>query len=239
MDLLASFLDLLLHVDRHLIEVSQQHPAAVYLLLFLIVFCETGLVVFPFLPGDSLLFAVGALSAAGALHGGEAFSILTAAAIAGDGINYWIGRRFAARILNARLRFVNSKHLDHTYRFYERHGRKTIVLARFVPIVRTFAPFVAGMGRMDYRRFTFSNLLGGTVWVGVCMGAGFIWGNQPWVKENFGLVIVGIVFVSVLPALVQLVFRRRAVDLSIPVTAGRGRGPNISGNCGEGPLQRR
>ena len=216
MDLLASLLEILLHIDRHLIEVSQQHPAAVYLLLFLIVFCETGLVVLPFLPGDSLLFAVGALSAAGALHLGEAFFLLTAAAIAGDGVNYWIGRRFAARILIGRFRFVNPKHLDHTYRFYERHGRQTIVLARFVPIVRTFAPFVAGMGQMDYRRFTISNVLGGTVWVGICMGAGFIWGNQPWVKDNFGLVMVGIVLVSVLPALIQLVFRRRAAVVGVP-----------------------
>lgn len=231
MDLLASFLEILLHIDSHLIEVSQQHPTAVYLVLFLIVFCETGLVVFPFLPGDSLLFAVGALSAVGALHSGEAFLVLTGAAIAGDGVNYWIGRRLAARVLSGPVRFVNPQRLDYTYRFYERHGRKTIVLARFVPIVRTFAPFVAGMGRMNYRRFTVSNAMGGTIWVSTCMGAGFIWGNQPWVKENFGLIIVGIVFVSVLPALVQLAFRRSADDPE-PVglqraTAVRRREPRI------------
>lgn len=216
MDLLANFLEILLHIDRHLIEVSQQHPIAVYLMLFLIVFCETGLVVLPFLPGDSLLFAVGALSAVDALHAGEAFLVLTTAAIVGDGVNYWIGRRLAARVLSGRLRFVNPDHLDYTYRFYERHGRKTVVLARFVPIVRTFAPFVAGVGRMDYRRFTVSNVLGGTLWVGVCIGAGFVWGNQPWVKENFGLVILGIVLVSILPALVQLLLHRRESGSSVP-----------------------
>jgi membrane-associated protein len=160
-----------------------------------------------------LLFAVGALSAIGALHSGEAFLVLIAAAIAGDGANYWIGRRLAARVLSEGVWFVNRARLDHTYRFYERHGRKTIVLARFVPIVRTFAPFVAGMGRMNYGRFAISNVAGGTVWVSVCMGAGFVWGNQPWVKENFGLLIVGIVLISILPALVQLLFRRPADDL--------------------------
>lgn len=220
MDLLAGFIDIFLHIDRHLLEVTQAYPKAVYLILFLVVFCETGLVVTPFLPGDSLLFAVGALASIGALHAGEAFVLLTIAAIAGDGLNYWIGRRLGPRIFRREdVRFLNRKHLDQTYRFYERYGQKTIVLARFVPIVRTFAPFVAGMGSMDYSRFAISNVLGAVAWVGICLGGGYVWGNQPFVKENFSLVILGIIFVSLLPALVHIAgerLRRREAKKALP-----------------------
>jgi membrane-associated protein len=209
MDLLAGFLDLFLHVDRHLLEVTAAYPTAVYFILFLVVFCETGLVVTPFLPGDSLLFAVGALAGIGALHVVDSFVLLTIAAIAGDGVNYWIGRRLGPRVFRREdVRFMNRKHLAETYRFYERYGQKTIVLARFVPIVRTFAPFVAGMGQMNYSRFAVSNILGAVAWVGICVGAGYVWGNQPFVKENFSLVILAIVFVSLLPALVHVVSHR-------------------------------
>lgn len=208
MDVLTSVAGIFLHIDRHLIEVATSYPTAVYLVLFLVVFCETGLVVTPFLPGDSLLFAVGALSAVDALNFGDSFLLLTAAAIAGDGVNYWFGKRLGPRVFSGRVRFLNPKHLEQTYRFYERHGRKTIVMARFVPIVRTFAPFVAGMGRMNYTRFLVSNTAGGVLWVGLCMAAGYVWGNQPFVKDNFGLVVVGIVGVSILPALVQFAIQR-------------------------------
>lgn len=208
MELLTELAGVFLHVDRHLIELATAHPTAVYLVLFLVVFCETGLVVTPFLPGDSLLFAVGALAGVGALHLGESFLLLTAAAIAGDGVNYWVGKRLGPSVFSGRVRFLNPKHLEQTYQFYERHGRKTIVMARFVPIVRTFAPFVAGMGRMNYTRFLVSNAAGGVLWVGLCMAAGYVWGNQPFVKDNFGLVVVGIVGVSILPAFLQYAIRR-------------------------------
>jgi membrane-associated protein len=209
MDFLAAFIDIFLHIDRHLVELTQAYPTAVYFILFLVVFCETGLVVTPFLPGDSLLFAVGALAAVGALDAGYAFVLLTIAAIAGDGVNYWIGRRLGPRVFRREdVRFLNRKHLDQTYRFYERYGQKTIVLARFVPIVRTFAPFVAGMGSMNYSRFAASNVLGALAWVGICLGGGYLWGNQPFVKRNFSLVILGIVFVSLLPAIVQIAMHK-------------------------------
>jgi membrane-associated protein len=219
MDLLAGFLDLFLHVDRHLLEVTTAYPTAVYFILFLVIFCETGLVVTPFLPGDSLLFAVGALAGIGALHVVDSFVLLTIAAIAGDGVNYWVGRRLGPRVFRREdVRFLNRKHLEQTYGFYERHGQKTIVLARFVPIVRTFAPFVAGMGQMNYSRFAVSNILGAVAWVGVCVGAGYVWGNQPFVKENFSLVILAIVFVSLLPALVHVVSHRlRRRDAASPL----------------------
>jgi membrane-associated protein len=210
MDIFANFMDVFLHVDRHLLELTAAYPKAVYFILFAIVFCETGLVVTPFLPGDSLLFAAGALAGVGALDVTQTFALLLVAAILGDGVNYWVGRRLGPRVFRKEgVRFLNRKHLDQTYRFYEKYGRKTIVLARFVPIVRTFAPFVAGIGSMDYARFAASNVLGALAWVGICLGGGYLWGNQPFVKQNFSLVIVGIVFVSLLPALVQVVLERR------------------------------
>jgi membrane-associated protein len=213
MDLLANFVDIFLHIDQHLLRVTETYPTAVYFILFLVVFCETGLVVTPFLPGDSLLFAVGALAGVGALDPGQAFVLLTIAAVAGDGVNYWIGRRLGPRVFRREdVRFLNRKHLDRTYRFYERYGQKTIVLARFVPIVRTFAPFVAGMGSMNYSRFAASNVFGAVAWVGVCLGGGYVWGNQPFVKKHFSLVILGIVFVSLLPALIQFVMHRLSLE---------------------------
>jgi membrane-associated protein len=204
MEFLTGYLDVLLHADRYLAVLAAQHPIAVYAVLFLIVFCETGLVLTPFLPGDSLLFAVGALAGTGALDGSDSFVLLTAAAIAGDGANYFVGRNLAPRLSTGRVRLLNQRHLDMTYEFYERYGRGAIIAARFVPIVRTFAPFVAGMGRMNYARFLMSNIAGAVAWVGICMGAGYIWGDQRFVQDNFGLVALGIVAVSVLPAGIRL-----------------------------------
>ena len=195
-----SLLDLLLHVDRHLLALTETYHHAVYGILFLIVFCETGLVVTPFLPGDSLLFAAGALAAAGALRLQWLLLLLIAAAVAGDAVNYWVGRCSATRIERREgLWFVNQKHFEQTRRFYQRYGRRTIVLARFVPIVRTFAPFVAGVGRMSAGRFAASNSVGALCWVGLCVGGGYFWGNLPLVKRNFSLVVFGIVGVSLLP----------------------------------------
>jgi membrane-associated protein len=212
-------LDFLLHVDRYLLFLTQTYHQAVYAILFLVTFCETGLVVTPFLPGDSLLFAAGALAATGALRLEILLVLLIAAAITGDGVNYWIGRFCAERLARReKLRFVNQKHIEKTQEFYRRYGRSTIVLARFVPIVRTFAPFVAGVGRMAPARFAASNAIGGIAWVGLCVGAGYLWGNLPLVKRNFSLVIVGIVAVSVLPIVIGY-WRDRAARRGVPATA--------------------
>jgi membrane-associated protein len=205
MELLTGYIDIFLHADRYLAGIAADHPAAVYGILFAIIFCETGLVVTPFLPGDSLLFAVGALAGGGVLHGREVFFLLAAAAIAGDAVNYFAGRKLAPYVFDGRFRWLNRSHLDMTYQFYEKYGRAAIIAARFVPIVRTFAPFVAGMGRMNQARFFTSNVVGAVVWVGVCMGAGFLWGDQPFVKENFGLTALAIVAISVLPIFIRVV----------------------------------
>jgi membrane-associated protein len=174
-----------------------------YVILFAIIFCETGLVVTPILPGDSLLFAAGAFAATGALDLTLVLVLLSVAAILGDAVNYSIGHYLGPKALSGNSRFLKKEYLDKTQRFYERYGGKTIVIARFVPIVRTFAPFLAGVGRMSYWRFARYNIGGGLLWVGVCVMAGYLFGNIPIVKENFTLVILGIVFTSILPALIE------------------------------------
>ncbi|MGH7565760.1 MAG: DedA family protein [Gemmatimonadota bacterium] len=208
-------IDLFLHLDRHLAEFIALHGPWVYGLLFLVVFAETGLVVTPFLPGDSLLFAVGALAARGALDLGLATLLLLSAAILGDTVNYAVGHYLGPRILTAedrsgfRHRLLNRKHLDRTHAFFERHGGKAVVLGRFVPIVRTFVPFVAGAGSMRYSSFLAYNVIGGLAWVGLCVGAGYAFGNVPAVKNNFSLVVIGIVLVSVLPMAIEFIKARR------------------------------
>jgi membrane-associated protein len=213
MELLRQALDIFLHVDDHLLQLVVDYGAWVYAILFVIIFCETGLVVTPFLPGDSLLFAAGALAAGTAGAAGDAPGIsllvlvplLIVAAILGDAVNYTVGWKVGPGFLEkGKVRFIKTSHLERTQRFYEKYGGKTIILARFVPIVRTFAPFVAGIGRMDYRRFASFNVIGAIAWVVICSGAGFFFGNIPVVKENFELVLLGIIFVSVLPIGVEL-----------------------------------
>jgi membrane-associated protein len=207
-------IDLFLHVDRHLAELVARHGMWVYGILFLVVFAETGLVVTPFLPGDSLLFAVGALGARDALDVSLASVLLAAAAIVGDTVNYAVGHYLGPRILVARGRegfwdrALNRKHLDRTHEFFERHGGKAIVLGRFVPIVRTFVPFVAGAGSMRYSSFITYNVLGAFAWVGICVGSGYAFGNVPIVRDNFSLVVIGIVAVSVLPMVVEFLKSR-------------------------------
>jgi membrane-associated protein len=204
-DLIAFLVDVVLHLDRHLSGVIQEYGAWTYLILAVIVFCETGLVVTPFLPGDSLLFAVGTFAAIGALDLGGASLLLFAAAVLGDAVNYAIGQRAGPRIFySGESRWLNREHLERTRRFYDRYGPVTIVLARFVPIVRTFAPFVAGIGRMSYRRFAAYNVAGAALWVVLCVGAGYLFGNIPVVRENFSLVVLAIVVISVIPAAVEL-----------------------------------
>ncbi len=194
-------LDLVLHVDRHLSVLVQHYGPWIYGILFAVVFCETGLVVTPFLPGDSLLFAIGALAGAGALDLPIVLVLILVAAILGDAVNYRIGAWIGDRVFHEDMRWVNRKHLEKTRRFYARHGAKAIVLARFVPIVRTFAPFVAGIARMHYPTFLTYNVAGGFVWVFGLVLAGYAFGGIPVVKQNFGLVTLGIIGVSLLPLL--------------------------------------
>ncbi len=211
MEYLALLLDLVLHVDRHLAVLLESYGGWLYAILFLIVFCETGLVVTPFLPGDSLLFVAGALAAGGGLDAGLLIGVLFVAAVLGDSVNYAVGRRFGGRISRwPDSRFFNRRALEHTQQFYRRHGGKTIVIARFMPIIRTFAPFVAGMAAMDYRRFLGFNVLGGALWVGPLVMAGYWFGNLPLVRSNLTAVIFGIIALSMLPMFVAWLRHRSA-----------------------------
>ena len=204
MDFFTRTIDFILHVDRHLLEIVQMHGLWSYAILFGIIFFETGVVITPFLPGDSLLFAAGSLAAAGAFDLILLLALLTLAAILGDTLNYWIGRRVGARVFTEGSRFFKQEHLLRTQKFYERHGGKTIILARFLPIVRTFAPFVAGIGRMHYGRFWAYNAAGGILWVWGFGLLGYLFGNLPVVKKNFSLVILAIIVISVVPILAEL-----------------------------------
>lgn len=209
MDLIHTLVDFILHLDRHLAEIIAQYGLWTYLILFLIVFAETGLVVTPFLPGDSLLFAAGTFAGLGALDPWLMFLLLGIAAIAGDTLNYWVGRYVGPRAFSGTIRWLRQDYLDQTRAFYEKHGGKTIVLARFIPIIRTFAPFVAGVGEMKYSRFLAYNVLGGVVWVGLFVFAGYLFGNIPVVRRNFTAVIMGIIVISVLPIAFEWWKRRR------------------------------
>lgn len=210
MELLRQIIDIFLHLDTHLKPVLETYGGWTYLLLFVIVFCETGLVVTPFLPGDSLLFAAGAFAATGSLSLWGLLAILAAAAVLGDTVNYWVGHFLGPRILAMkRFRPIKPKHLAYTHEFFEKYGGKTIIIARFVPIVRTLAPFVAGLGRMRYRRFMSFNVIGGVGWVAICVVAGYLFGNLPFVKENFSLVVLAIILLSLLPMLWELLHARR------------------------------
>ncbi len=209
MDLVHWFVDLFVHLDRHLAEVIQNYGTWTYALLFAIIFMETGLVVTPFLPGDSLLFAAGSFAALGALDVRLLFVLLVTAAVVGDNLNYAIGHYLGPKVFHyERSRFFNPEHLRKTHGFYEKYGVKTIIIARFVPIVRTFSPFVAGVGAMSYPRFLAFDVLGGTLWVGVCVFAGYFFGNLPFVRKNFSLVVLVIILISVMPAVVEYLRQR-------------------------------
>jgi membrane-associated protein len=216
MQLFRDLLELFLHLDRHLSGIIQDYGAWTYLILFLIVFCETGLVVTPFLPGDSLLFAAGTFAALGSLDIIWLMVLLSIAAVAGDTLNYWIGYWVGPKIFSGEtVRFLNKKHLERTHRFYEKHGGKTIIIARFVPVIRTFAPFVAGIGQMTYWKFISYNVVGGVAWVTICTLAGYLFGNIPAVKQNFALVILAIVLISMLPALIEYIRQRFLLERNI------------------------
>ena len=199
MEILKTLLDLFLHLDKHLAAIIQQYGAVTYVFLFAIIFMETGLVITPFLPGDSLLFAAGTFAAIGSLNLWLLFILLSVAAIVGDTVNYWIGNKLGERAYKGEIKFIKKEHIERTHAFFEKHGGKTIFLARFVPIVRTFAPFAAGASKMSYSYFFSYNIFGGLVWVALFTFAGYFFGNIPIVRENFELVIVAILVISVLP----------------------------------------
>ncbi|MEO6445441.1 MAG: DedA family protein [Gemmatimonadaceae bacterium] len=206
--MLQTILDYVLHLDTHLATVVQGAGLWTYAILALIIFAETGLVITPFLPGDSLLFATGAIAATASLNIWVLFVLLSVCAIIGDAVNYWVGSKIGAKAAEGRIPYVKKEYIQRTHQFYERYGARTIVLARFVPIVRTFAPFVAGAGTMSYRRFAAYNVIGGVVWVGSMLFSGYLFGNIPVVKDNFTLVVLGIIFVSILPGVVAVVQER-------------------------------
>ncbi len=218
MDFIAFLIDFILHIDVHLAEMVAQYGVWVYGILFLILFCETGLVVTPFLPGDSLLFVAGALSAlpTNDLNVHTMVALMVVAAIIGDAVNYTIGRLFGEKLFsNPNSKIFRRSYLDKTHAFYARHGGKTIILARFVPIVRTFAPFVAGMGHMSYRHFALFNVVGALLWVLLFTYAGYYFGNFPMVQENLKLLIVAIIVLSVLPGVIEIIRHKRAASRQI------------------------
>jgi membrane-associated protein len=210
MQWITKIIDFILHLDKYISLLIQHFGLWTYLVLFIIIFCETGLVVTPFLPGDSLLFAVGAFSARGSLNIWWAFIILSAAAVIGDTVNYWIGHFLGPKVFSKeKSRFFKKEYLDRTHRFYEKYGGETIIIARFVPIIRTFAPFVAGIGKMTYWKFISYNIIGGIGWVAIFIFGGYFFGNIEFVKRNFTIVIFAIIIISVLPGLIEFLRQRR------------------------------
>ena len=210
MELLTSFIEIVLHLDAHLLMLVQEYGVWVYAILFAIIFAETGLVFAPFLPGDSLLFVIGALCGMGSLELQVAMPLLILAAFMGDNTNYWVGRLLGLRLLNhPNQRLSKHEHLEKTHAFYEKHGGKTIIFARFLPIIRTFAPFVAGIGTMNYRHYVMFSILGGVSWIGSLILAGYFFGNIPLVKDNLVLMILAIIIISFIPAIREFIKHRR------------------------------
>jgi membrane-associated protein len=214
MELLSSLIDFILHIDKHLDILIQSYGSMTYAILFLIVFCETGLVVTPFLPGDSLLFAIGTFTARESLSFPVTWALLLAAAVSGDAVNYAVGKYLGQRVYQMKnSRFFRKEYLERTQRFFDKYGAKAIVLARFVPIVRTFAPFLAGVGEMSYRKFFVYNVGGALLWVTLLLGAGHLFGEMPVVRNNFSLVVFGIIGVSLLPIVIEMYRARTAKQL--------------------------
>jgi membrane-associated protein len=210
MNILHQFIDLFLHLDRHMSSISSHYGVWTYLILFVIIFSETGLVVTPYLPGDSLLFVLGAMSAVGDLQLIALILILSTAAVGGNVLNYTIGSLLSQRVINKQaIPFIKQAHITRTHEFFEKYGAKTIVITRFVPIIRTFAPFMAGVGSMPYGQFTIYNIVGGTAWVLVGLLSGFYFGNLPFVRNNFSLVILAIVFISLIPAVLEFIKHKK------------------------------
>jgi membrane-associated protein len=209
--MLAEFIDLILHLDAHLLALTQQYGVWMYAILFLIIYSETGLVIMPFLPGDSLLFVAGALCGMGALQLEWLIPLLVLAAFSGDNTNYWIGRLVGVSLLkHASAKFIRREHIDKTHAFYEKHGGKTVILARFLPIIRTFAPLVAGIGMMRYRLFVLFSALGSVAWITSFTVGGYLFGNIPLIKNNLTLMTIGIIVISLLPALSEFIRHRKS-----------------------------
>lgn len=214
MEIITSAVDVILHLDTHLTDLVNHYGVLTYVILFLIIFAETGLVVTPFLPGDSLLFAAGAIASLGSLHVGFIVLLLIIAAIAGDTANYWIGHFFGRKLVdNPNITFINQEHIDKTEQFYKKYGAKTIILARFVPIVRTFAPFVAGVGRMHYSTFILYNVIGGITWVSVFTLLGYFFGNMEFIKENFHYAVFAIIGLSLVPVAYEYIQHKLHPDV--------------------------
>ncbi len=209
MSAISSVISFILHLDQHLAELVEKTGSVSYIVIFLIIFLETGLVVTPFLPGDSLLFGLGALSASGVFNIWVLYLILLLAAISGDSVNYWIGKRIGPKAYESKSRFINKKNLDKAHRFYEKHGGKAIIISRFVPVVRSFAPFIAGVAEMDYKEFLSFNLIGGVAWISLFLWSGYLFGNIPFIKQNFDLVIILIVVVSLIPVVAEYIKSRK------------------------------
>lgn len=216
MEIISQFIWMLGHVDQALNMIVTEYGSWTYLVLFLVIFCETGLVVTPFLPGDSLLFIIGSLCGAGFLDPVLTAGLLVGAAVLGDNTNYWIGRFVGPAVFSREnSKLLNKKHLDKTHAFYEKHGGKTVIIARFMPIVRTFAPFVAGIGKMTYSKFLGFSVGGGILWIGGFIGLGYMIGNMPWVKKYFSVVIYGIILLSITPGLIEFVKAKRAAARAV------------------------
>ncbi|HEY6586510.1 MAG TPA: DedA family protein [Candidatus Methanoperedens sp.] len=203
MEPLSSFISIILHLDIYLNQIVLEYKNTTYAILFFVIFLETGLVAVPFLPGDSLLFAAGTIAALGTLNPLWLIALLSTAAILGDTVNYWIGRHAGSKLYSMEMRFIKKEHLDKTRHFYDKHGGKTIIIARFIPIIRTFAPFVAGIGKMSYMRFLSFNVIGGFLWVTLFISVGYYFGNIPIIKQNFTLVILAIIVISLMPAILE------------------------------------
>ncbi len=212
METIQYLIDLFLHFDKHLNEAIIHYGALTYVILFLIIFAETGLVVTPFLPGDSLIFAAGTFAAIGSFEVNLLFVILTAAAILGDTANYWIGHYIGPKVFHKESKYIKKEYLERTHQFYEKYGGKTIIIARFVPIIRTFAPFVAGVGSMTYSKFVLYNITGGVLWVALFTYTGYFFGNIPFIKNNFSFVIIAIIIISVLPGVIEYFRHRRKLS---------------------------
>jgi membrane-associated protein len=208
MGIFQLLIDFILHIDQHLNEIIQSFGVWTYAILFLVIFAETGLVITPFLPGDSLLFAAGTFAALGSLNIFILWLVLFAAAVLGDTVNYWVGNKIGPRVFEQDIRFLKREYLEQTQQFYEKHGGKTIILARFVPIVRTFAPFVAGVGTMSYGRFLSFNVIGAFLWTALFVFLGYFFGNIPIIKDNFELAIIGIILISVIPMVYEYLKHR-------------------------------
>jgi membrane-associated protein len=205
----TQYIELFLHLDKSLSAVIQNYGSSTYIILFMVILCETGLVVLPFLPGDSLLFAAGAFAAKGDMDITTLFITLCVAAVLGDSINYELGRLIGPKIAKQeKSRYINKEHIAKTHLFYEKYGAKTIIIARFIPIIRTFAPFVAGLGSMSYKKFIQYNVIGGIAWIAICLFAGYLFGNIPLVKQNFTMVIFAIIIISLLPAVIEYIRHR-------------------------------